>query len=164
MRKNIYSFIKAVGVIFSATLCVLCEVPLCSLSSWKHSYTAVLESPFLDEILLLNRYSCQCFLSPVIWLPTSCSGTLSHHLSNKILPFHSGKKNIIKKTRRVPVTAQWKQIWLVSMRMQVWYLALFSGLRIRHCRELWCRLQTSLGSHRCCGSGVGRQLQLQFSP
>ena len=26
-------------------------------------------------------------------------------------------------------------------------LALLSGLRIRHCRELWCRLQTGLGSH-----------------
>ena len=25
-------------------------------------------------------------------------------------------------------------------------LALLSGLRIQHCRELWCRLQTWLGS------------------
>ena len=35
---------------------------------------------------------------------------------------------------------------LVSMRMQVWSLASLSGLRIRHCCELWSRSQTQLGS------------------
>ena len=33
------------------------------------------------------------------------------------------------------------------MVMQVQSLALLSGLRIRHCCELWCRSQTWLGSH-----------------
>ena len=42
--------------------------------------------------------------------------------------------------------AQQKQISLASMRMQVQSLALLSGLRIQHCRELGCRLQTQLGS------------------
>ena len=32
------------------------------------------------------------------------------------------------------------------MRLQVWSLALPSGSRIRYCCELWCRLQTQLGS------------------
>ena len=32
------------------------------------------------------------------------------------------------------------------MRLWVLSLALLSGLRIWHCRELWCRLQTRLGS------------------
>ena len=32
------------------------------------------------------------------------------------------------------------------MRLQVQSLALLSGLRIQHCRELWCRSQTQLGS------------------
>ena len=32
------------------------------------------------------------------------------------------------------------------MRMQVRSLALLSGIRIRCCYELWCRLQTKLGS------------------
>ena len=32
------------------------------------------------------------------------------------------------------------------MRMQVWSLVSLSGLRIRHCCELWCRLQTQPGS------------------
>ena len=36
--------------------------------------------------------------------------------------------------------------WLVYMRTQVQSLALLSGLRIRHCLELWCRSQTQLGA------------------
>ena len=32
------------------------------------------------------------------------------------------------------------------MRLQVWSLALLSGLGIRPCHELWCRLQMWLGS------------------
>ena len=32
------------------------------------------------------------------------------------------------------------------MKLQVRSLVLLSGLRIRHCHELWCRLQTRLGS------------------
>ena len=43
--------------------------------------------------------------------------------------------------------AQPKRIRLGTMRLQVWSLALLSGLRIQRCRELWCRLQTWLGSH-----------------
>ena len=35
---------------------------------------------------------------------------------------------------------QWKRIRLVSMRTQVRSLASLSGLRTRHCCELWCRL------------------------
>ena len=40
---------------------------------------------------------------------------------------------------------------------------LTQGLRIRHCRELWCRLQTWLRSGCGCGCGVGRQLQIGFN-
>ena len=49
----------------------------------------------------------------------------------------------------VPVVAQRKQIWLTAMRMQVRFLASFSGLsglRIWYCSELWCSLQMRLGS------------------
>ena len=46
----------------------------------------------------------------------------------------------------VPAVVQWKGIWQVSVRMQVWFTASISGLRIRHCRELWCSLRTPLGS------------------
>ena len=46
----------------------------------------------------------------------------------------------------VPVMAQPKQIWLTSVRMQVWSLALPRGLRIWSCHELCCRLQSWLGS------------------
>ena len=34
--------------------------------------------------------------------------------------------------------AQQKQIQLGTMRLQVQSLATISGLRIQHCRELWC--------------------------
>ena len=37
--------------------------------------------------------------------------------------------------------------WLVSMSTQAQSLALFSELRIWNCWELWCKLQTWLGSH-----------------
>ena len=47
----------------------------------------------------------------------------------------------------VSVVAQWEQIQLVSMRMQVQCLASLSGSGVLHCRELWCRLQTWLRSH-----------------
>ena len=46
----------------------------------------------------------------------------------------------------VPVVARWKRIRLTFMRTQVPSLASFSGLRIWRCCQLWCRLQTRLGS------------------
>ena len=42
--------------------------------------------------------------------------------------------------------AQWKQMQLVSTRMWVRSLTLFSASEIHHCRELWCRSQMWLGS------------------
>ena len=42
--------------------------------------------------------------------------------------------------------AQQKQISLASMRMQVRSVASLSGLRIRHCPEVWCGSQMQLGS------------------
>ena len=46
----------------------------------------------------------------------------------------------------VPVMLRGLRTLLVSMRMWVQSLASLSGLRIWHCHELWCRLQTWLGS------------------
>ena len=42
--------------------------------------------------------------------------------------------------------AQRKRIRLGAMGLWVRSLASLSGLRIWHCRELWCRLQMWLGS------------------
>ena len=42
--------------------------------------------------------------------------------------------------------AQWLTNPTRNLRLQVRFLALLSGLRIRHCRELWYRLQTRIGS------------------
>ena len=46
----------------------------------------------------------------------------------------------------VPIVAQQKRIRLGTMRLRVRSLASLSGLRIRRCRELWCRSQTRLTS------------------
>ena len=75
--------------------------------------------------------------------------------------------------------AQHKQIWLVTVRLQVWSLASLSELRIWRCCEVWYTLQTwlrsciavvvvwagscssdstpSLGSFICHGCGPKRQ-------
>ena len=57
----------------------------------------------------------------------------------------------------------WKLIWrvpimtqqLVSIRMWAGLLASPSGLRIRHCRKLWCKVTDEAQIRRCCGCGVG---------
>ena len=46
----------------------------------------------------------------------------------------------------LPSRRRGQRIRLGTMRLQAPSLALLRGLRIRHCRELWCRLQTRLGS------------------
>ena len=46
----------------------------------------------------------------------------------------------------VPILAQQKQPWLISMRIRDQSLALISGLRIWHCCEQWCRSQMRLRS------------------
>ena len=51
-----------------------------------------------------------------------------------------------KQKTGVPALVHWKQIWLVSVRMQVRSLALLSGPGIQRCHELWYRSQTQLGS------------------
>ena len=53
----------------------------------------------------------------------------------------------VRKTRGVPIVAQRLINRLASMRTRVQGLPLLSGLRIRYCRDLWCRLQTLLESH-----------------
>ena len=51
------------------------------------------------------------------------------------------------------------------MRTQVQLLASLTGLGIQGCYELWCRLQTWLGSGMAVAvMYVGQQLQLQFDP
>ena len=44
------------------------------------------------------------------------------------------------------MVAQWLMNPIGIMRLQVRSLASLSGLRIWHCCELWCRLQSRLGS------------------
>ena len=83
--------------------------------------------------------------------------TLTHHsihISLYILLHPMRRKElivlfmIIKHMLGVPVVAQWKRIWLASLRTQIQSLTLLSGLRIP------C----------CCGCGIGWWLQFPFDP
>ena len=49
------------------------------------------------------------------------------------------------------------------MRLRVRSLALLSGLRIWHCHELWCRLQTRLGSCVAVAQAGGNGSDLALS-
>ena len=65
------------------------------------------------------------------------------------------KCNALNKIQGIPAVAQWKRIWLGTMRLRVWFLAWLSGLRSWCCHELWCRLQTQLASGVAV-PGIGR--------
>ena len=65
---------------------------------------------------------------------------------------NDGALNMLR--QGVPTVAQW------LTRFQVQSLALLSGLSIRCCRELWCRVQMCSDPARFCGCGIGRRLQL----
>ena len=54
------------------------------------------------------------------------------------------QSEVIRNKGGVPIMVQQKRIWLVSMKMQIRSLALFNGLRIQRCCELWYRWQTWL--------------------
>ena len=127
------------------------------------------------EIILWNKIKVCFVLFCFAWGMRVCGSSwagsnLSHssdnvksltHCGTREFPCHpeilTAHGNHLKgKDGRVPVVAQQKPIVLVSMRMWVRSLALFSGLRNRHGRELWCR------SYH--GYGVGWQVQLWFNP
>ena len=93
-------------------------------SSFTSAYSLVLFSSVSGECKPLEDWRVILFFQ---WRCSTC-------LKNSFFPW------------RVPIVAQRKQTQLVSMRMWVWSLVLLSGLRIWHCRELWCRSQTRLGS------------------
>ena len=57
-----------------------------------------------------------------------------------------GKGHIWKTGWEFPLWLSGLRTQLVSMRMQVGSLALFSGLSLRHCCKVWHSLQMRLGS------------------
>ena len=59
---------------------------------------------------------------------------------------------------------QQKWIWLASMRTQLRSLALFNGLRIWSCHEVWCMSQMQLRFCIAVATALGQWLQLQFDP
>ena len=67
------------------------------------------------------------------------------------------------RVEELPLWHSGYQIRLGTTRVRVQSLASLSGLRIRCCRELWCRWDAAQILH-CCGCGAGQQLQLWFDP
>ena len=60
-------------------------------------------------------------------------------------PYAAG--TALKRQRQINKMSTWSSHHgSASMRSQVWSLASLGGLRIWHCHELWCRLQTRLRS------------------
>ena len=90
---------------------------------YNHSMALLETYPWKAFIFLAGKKWFQSFLQWVVWFSIF-----------QLLPMG------------VPIVVQQKQIWLLSMSVQVWSLATLSGLAIRCCHELWCRLQTQLGS------------------
>ena len=67
------------------------------------------------------------------------------HVKREVKDENGEEVQVIKDQEGVPIVAQWKQIRLGTMGLRVRSLALLSGLRIWHCHELWCGLQTRFG-------------------
>ena len=74
-----------------------------------------------------------------VYFPILQPSKIKHNVAFKKICFKMKKWG-------VPTIAQQKRIPLGTMRLQVRPLALLSRLRIWHCSELWCRLQTQFGS------------------
>ena len=75
-------------------------------------------------------------------------------MSQMVGPSMCGNKKEV--TLEVSIVAQQAKIQVVSVRIQVRSLALFSGLSIQHCPELG----DAAWIPSCYGCGGGRQLQL----
>ena len=56
------------------------------------------------------------------------------------------ERNTFKSILEFPLWLSGQQIQLGTMRLRVRFLAFLRGLRIRRCRDLWCKSQTRLGS------------------
>ena len=90
-------------------------------------------------------YTCMCD-----WVTLLYSRKLTEHCKPAIM--EKIKIIIKKKFLGVAIMAQWKQIRLGTVRLQVQSLVSLSRLRFWHCHELWCSLKMKLRS--CVAAAV----------
>jgi len=136
--------------------------PSSTLPSGHQQY--MLHTPFFLVCFLLFRARPAAYGSSQARVPVGAAASSLHHSHSnmgsqlRLWPtpqlmtmreYHlAHSKNILFKviwSIGIPIVAQWKWIWLASLRMKIQFQALLTGLRIQHCCELWCRLQARLG-------------------
>ena len=115
---------------------------------YMSSYTVILNF-LLSQIF--PHSSAFILLYSVVFAGSACTmqrcpsqrWNLSHSSNNarSLTRCTSNFLNFKLITCGVLAVAQWEKIQLESMRMWVQFLALLSGSGIRHCPELWGRLQ-----------------------
>ena len=106
----------------------------CIQHKWEHDLKEIFARP--------NLLHCYSLLPRggrtvnVLWHIVDKENVINKHTHRGI--FFSLKKG---GNSGIPIVVRCKWIWLVTMRLQVQFLASLSGLRIWHCCELWCSLQ-----------------------
>ena len=106
---------------------------------------------WLSRVALFLRMTCEVLWSDIFFLCVRYSTIyrVVKEESISLVPLALTEVQHIysnfERYSRVPIVVQWKWIWLGTMRLWLQSLALLSGLRILHCRELWCRSQMWFG-------------------
>ena len=111
---------------------------------WRMPRKLTIELPYGPVILLLGIYPekfliwknthnsmsiAALFTVAKTWNQPECKLTEKQikKMSYYTMEYYSAIK---RNERRVPIASQWVRTWLVSIRMQVWFLASCCGLRI----------------------------------
>ena len=122
----------------------LCSVVLAARSSFRCTSRTV-RLPLQFHTWIGHSHS---FPSLALWPQIACFLPMPKKVTKnrKVVEFllwHSGLRTWLQEF------LSWLsglRIRLGTIRFRVWSLASLTGLRIRHCHELWCRSQTRLGS------------------
>ena len=122
---------------------------------WIRLWEIILPISLMKQLMFKNiKWLVRIYAESRLLVPSHISHTWCTDIMEKVAkPSQKKKKKKKKKKEKTKKKEKGsscrglqKQIWLASMRMQVWWLASLSGLRIWHFCELWCRSQMQFGS------------------